>query len=69
MAKAVMLKKVFSVELTGELWDNMSYKSDRAAIKNDLDINYLTPLPRDETYQLMAFILMHTTNGEIGIRW
>jgi hypothetical protein len=43
----------------------MSFKSDRTAVKNDLDINYLPALPRDETYQLAAFYPYATQpNGE-----
>jgi hypothetical protein len=67
MAKASYAQKGFSVELTGERIDNMSFKSDRNAIKNDLDMNYLPTLPRDETYQLMAFYpYASQPNGEIG---
>ena len=57
----------FSIQLTGERIENFSFKSDRAAIKNDLDMNYLPALPRDETYQLAAFYpYASQPNGEIG---
>lgn len=61
-------QKGFSIALTGERIDNMSFKSDRAAVKNDLDMNYLPALPRDETYALMAFYpYASQPNGEMGI--
>ena len=60
-------QKGFSIALTGERIDNMGFKSDRAAIKNDLDMNYLPALPRDETYSLMAFYpYASQPNGEMG---
>lgn len=60
-------QKGFSFMVSGERFDNMSFKSDRTAIKNDLDINYLPALPRDETYQLAAFYPYATQpNGEQG---
>ncbi|HXP49152.1 MAG TPA: DUF6029 family protein, partial [Bacteroidia bacterium] len=60
--------KGFSFSVSGESMDNMSFKSDRTAVKNDLDINYLPTLPRDETYQL-AQIYPYATqpNGEMGV--
>ncbi len=60
--------KGFSFSVSGESMDNMSFKSDRTATKNDLDINYLPTLPRDETYQL-AQIYPYATqpNGEMGV--
>lgn len=61
-------QKGFSLLLSGERIDNMSFKSDRTAIKNDLDINYLPTLSRDETYQLAAFYPYATQpNGEQGV--
>jgi hypothetical protein len=61
-------QKGFSLVLSGERIDNMSFKSDRTATQNDLDINYLPALPRDETYQLAAFYPYATQpNGEMGV--
>lgn len=61
-------QKGFSLMLSGERIDNMSFKSDRTATQNDLDINYLPALPRDETYQLAAFYPYNTQpNGEQGV--
>ncbi len=60
-------QKGFSFMLSGERIDNMSFKSDRTATQNDLAINYLPALPRDETYQLAAFYPYNTQpNGEQG---
>ncbi len=68
ITKVNYAQKGFSVELTGERIDNMDFKSDRSAVKNDLDINYLPALPRDETYAL-AEIYPYATQptGEEGI--
>lgn len=61
-------QKGFSISLSALSIDNMSFKSDRTAIKNDLDINYLPTLPRDETYQLAALYPYATQpNGEEGV--
>jgi len=60
-------QKGFSLLLSGERVDNMSFKSDRTATANDLAINYLPEMPRDETYQLAAFYPYATQpNGEQG---
>ncbi len=60
-------QKGFSLMFSGERIDTMSFKTDRSAVKNDLDINYLPALPRDETYQLAAFYPYATQpNGEEG---
>lgn len=61
-------QKGISLLLSAERIDNMSFKSDRTATGNDLDINYLPALPRDETYQLAAFYPYNTQpNGEEGV--
>lgn len=65
LVRAGYAQKGFSFLLSGERIDNMSFKSDRTAVKNDLDINYLPTLPRDETYQLAAIYPYATQpNGE-----
>ena len=59
--------KGFSISGSALSIDNMSFKSDRTGVKNDLDINYLPALPRDETYQLAALYPYATQpNGEMG---
>ncbi|MGP8216537.1 MAG: DUF6029 family protein [Bacteroidia bacterium] len=67
LVRADYSTKGFLFSLSGESMDNMSFKSDRTATQNDLDINYLPTLPRDETYQL-AQIYPYATqpNGEMG---
>jgi hypothetical protein len=60
-------QKGFSFMVSGERIDNMSFKSDRTATANDLAINFLPEMPRDETYQLAAFYPYATQpNGEQG---
>jgi len=68
LVRAGYSQKGLSFLLSGERIDNMSFKSDRAATANDLNINYLPSLPRDETYQL-AQIYPYATqpNGEQGL--
>lgn len=67
LVRAGYSQKGFSFLLSGERIDNMSFKSDRSATGNDLDINYLPALPRDETYQLAAIYPYNTQpNGEQG---
>lgn len=67
LVRAGYSQKGFSFMLGGERVDNMSFKSDRTATANDLAINYLPEMPRDETYQLAAFYPYATQpNGEQG---
>jgi hypothetical protein len=67
LVRAGYSQKGFSLLLSGERIDNMSFKSDRTATANDLAINYLPEMPRDETYQLAAFYPYATQpNGEQG---
>lgn len=67
LVRANYSTKGLSFSLSGESIDNMSFKSDRTATENNLDINYLPTMPRDETYQL-AQIYPYATqpNGEVG---
>jgi len=68
LVRAGYSQKGISLLLSAERIDNMSFKSDRTATGNDLDINYLPALPRDETYQLAAFYPYNTQpNGEEGV--
>lgn len=68
LVRAGYSQKGFSLLLSGERIDNMSFKSDRTATANDLAINYLPTMPRDETYQLAAFYPYATQpNGEQGV--
>lgn len=48
--------------------DNMSFRSDRTATSNDLQINYLTPVTKSHTYSLAALYPYATqATGEFGI--
>jgi hypothetical protein len=70
---AIYLQLVYAgnglgVTLTGKRIDNMNYRSDRTAVLQDLNINYLPALPKTQTYRL-ATIYPYATqpNGEQGI--
>ncbi len=66
-SKMTYAQKGLSFSLAAERIQNMSFKSDNAAVKNDLDINYLPFLPRTETYQVATFFPYATQpNGEEG---
>ena len=59
--------KGFSIQLATKRIDNMSFKSDRNASGNVLDINFLPPLTRQHTYNLSAMYPYATQpNGEFG---
>jgi hypothetical protein len=47
--------KGFALSLAGSRIDNMSYRSDRNAQLTNLLINYIPALPKQHTYQLLAF--------------
>jgi len=62
-------KKGLGISLSGKRIDNMSYKSRSTELGEALDINYLPPLTKQQTYSL-ATIYPYATqpNGEIGIQ-
>jgi hypothetical protein len=62
-------RKGLGVALSGKRIDNMSYKSRSTELGEALDINYLPPLTRPQTYSL-ATIYPYATqpNGEIGMQ-
>ncbi len=62
-------RKGLGVALSGKRIDNMSYKSRSTELGEALDINYLPPLTRPQTYSL-ATIYPYATqpNGEMGIQ-
>ena len=62
-------RKGLGVSLSGKRIDNMSYKSRSSELGEALDINYLPPLTRPQTYSL-ATIYPYATqpNGEMGIQ-
>ncbi|MFL5765095.1 MAG: DUF6029 family protein [Bacteroidia bacterium] len=47
--------KGFAFSVSGSRIDNMSYRSDRNAQLTNLLINYIPALPKQHTYQLLAF--------------
>lgn len=62
-------QKGFGISLSGKRIDNMSYKSRSTELGEALDINYLPPLTKQQTYSL-ATIYPYATqpNGEMGIQ-
>ena len=62
-------QKGLGISLSGKRIDNMSYKSRSSELGEALDINYLPPLTRPQTYSL-ATIYPYATqpNGEMGIQ-
>lgn len=67
---ATYSKKGFGINVSGKTIDNMSFRSDRTAIINDLFINYLPALTRQHTYNLAATLYPYATqpNGEVGLQ-
>ena len=59
--------KGFGVSLGAKRIENMSYRSERNAILQDLNINYITPFTKQQSYSL-ATIYPYSSqpNGEIG---
>ncbi len=67
---ATYSRKGFGLNVQGKTMDNMSFRSDRNALINDVFINYLPALTRQHTYNLAATLYPYATqpNGEIGIQ-
>ncbi len=62
-------KKGFGMVLGAKRIDNLSYRSERAAVNQDLMINYLPSLSKQHTYALAAFYPNATQpRGELGIQ-
>jgi hypothetical protein len=62
-------KKGMGFYLAAIRTDNMSYKSDRDASGNDLNINYIPSIAKQTTYTLAAMYPYATQpNGEFGIQ-
>jgi len=60
-------RKGFSVLVLAKWADNMSFRSDRNATANDLQINFLSPVTTSHTYSLPSFYPYATQeNGEFG---
>lgn len=60
-------KKLFGVSVSAKRIDNMSFRSDRTAILNDLALNFLPAINKQHTYRLATLYPYATQpNGEIG---
>ncbi len=61
-------QKGLGITLAAKRIDNMSFKSDRTATGIFLDINYLSSLTRQQTYNLASMYSYATqANGEMGL--
>ncbi len=60
-------RKGLGISLSGKFIDNMSFRSDRDATGNDLNLSFLPALTKQQTYRL-ATIYPYATqpNGEVG---
>ena len=60
-------RKGLGVSLSGKFIDNMSYRSDRDAVSNDLHLSYLPALTKQQTYRLATlYPYASQPNGEVG---
>jgi len=72
--QALLLNGTYSVKGMGILLgakriDNMSFRSDRSATGNNLNINYLPALAREQQYSFASMYPFATqANGEVGIQ-
>ncbi len=66
-ATASYSQKGLGISLSGKRIDNMDFRSDRNATINNLEINYLPCLTRQQTYSMLNFYPDATQpTGEIG---
>ena len=62
-------KKGLGVSLSAKYIDNMSFRSDRNATGNDLNLSYLPALTKQQTYRLATLYPYATQpNGEVGFQ-
>lgn len=67
MVNTSYFQKGFGILVGVKRVDNFSFKSDRTAGRNDLDINFIPSLTKTHTYSLLAFYPYATQpTGEIG---
>jgi hypothetical protein len=60
-------QKGLGISLSGKFIDNMSFRSDRNATGNDLNLSYLPALTKQQTYRLATLYPYATQpNGEVG---
>ncbi|PCI99882.1 MAG: hypothetical protein COB15_03595 [Flavobacteriales bacterium] len=69
-AETTYSTKGFGLSLSAKGNDNMSYRSDRNAGLQDLQINYIPALTRQHTYNLLATLYPYATqpNGEMAFQ-
>jgi hypothetical protein len=63
-------KKGFGVLLSAKSIDNMSFRSDRDAALQDLQIGFIPPLTKTHTYNLVATLYPYASqpNGEVAFQ-
>lgn len=62
-------RKGLGVSLSGKYIDNMSFRSDRNATGNDLNLSFLPALTKQQTYRLATLYPYATQpNGEVGFQ-
>ena len=62
-------KKGIGISLSAKYIDNMSFRSDRDATGNDLNLSYLPALTKQQTYRLATLYPYATQpNGEVGFQ-
>ena len=67
LVNASYSQKGFGFYLGAKRIDNMSFKSDRSAVGNDLSMNFIPSFTKQHTYSLLAFYPYATQpNGEIN---
>ncbi len=60
-------KKGFGISFAAKRIENMSFRSERNAILQDLNINYITPFNKQQSYSLATiYPYVSQPNGEIG---
>lgn len=62
-------RKGLGIIVAAKRTDNMSFRTDRTATGNILNINYLPALAREQTYSMASMYPLSTqANGEVGIQ-
>jgi len=69
LINATYSTKGLGIFLSAKRVDNMSFRSDRTATLNDLNINYLPDITKNHTYSFLAMYPYSTqANGEVGFQ-
>ncbi len=62
-------KKGYGLTLSAKRLDNMDFRSDRSAIVNNLNLNFLPAITKSQTYRLATLYPYATQpNGELGLQ-